>query len=190
MIRNKGFTMIELFISIIAIILMMGIVTFLFRTYTETGFKDEEKIELQKDARLAIQRISKDLRRAHEAAYASSRLTIACFRGKPTLGFPNLGSKAAATETVAYFLDGNKLMYENSSTQKKELIAENVKQFNVFIYDDYIALKLEAEADVILERQKYDKVSSTIMTKVYPRYLAQSKKYKGYFSSVDEDGTY
>lgn len=190
MINKKGFTLIEMIISTVALLMMMATVYYLFGTQVPRGIIDETRIDQQQDARMALQRINKDLRGAHTIDYKNSKLTINCFRGKPTVGFPNAGPGAANTETIEYFVDGGKLYYSNKTTSKKEVIAENVKEFKIFIKPEYVAVKIEAEVEVMIERQKYDKVNTTLLTKVYPRYKFQSARYPGFFSWVDEHGDY
>jgi len=190
MINKKGFTLIEMIISTVALIIMMATVYYLFGTQVPRGMVDETRIEQQKDARMAVQRISKDLRGAHSVEYKDSKLTMKCFRGKPTVGFPNAGLGAANTETIEYYIDGGKLCCANKTTSKKEIIAENVKDFKIFIKPEYVAVKLEAEVEVMVDRQRYDKVNTTLLTKVYPRYLFQSARYKGFFSWVDDNMDY
>ncbi len=190
MINKKGFTLIEMIISTVALIIMMATVYYLFGTQVPRIMTDDINIDQQQDARMALQRISKDLRGAHSVEYKDSKLTIKYFRGKPTVGFPNTGLGAANTESVEYYLDGDKLSYSNKTTSKKEVIAKNVKDLKIFIKPEYVAVKIEAEVEVIVERQKYDKVNTTLLTKVYPRYLFQSARYKGFFSWVDDNMDY
>ncbi|MEZ7890562.1 MAG: type II secretion system protein [Candidatus Wallbacteria bacterium] len=182
----KGFTIIEIFFSVIAIVLIMGIMMQLFGNYSGKGRVIEEKVELQKDARVALQRITKDIRRAHSIEYKSSKLSLQCFRGKPTIG----AASGANTEKVEYYLDGGKLIYESVTANKKEQIADNVKDFKIFEKKDYIGVKIEAEVEIYVEKQKYDKASTFLLSKVYPYYRMQSQRYKGYFSAVDEDKEY
>lgn len=187
---KKGLTMLELFISLVALALMMGVVYYLFGYFGSDIPIMEKSLDMQKDARMAIQLITRDLRGAHRVTYDNSRLTITAFRGKPTVAFPNGGLSAANTETISYYVDAEKLMYENKTASRKEVMAEKVKDFKVILKNDYVAVKLEAEAEAMFDRQVVGKSNVTLFTKVFPRYMSQAKKYKGYFSWVDEDGDY
>ncbi len=186
---GRGFTMIEMIISMVALLVLMAIVYYLFGHHAGQGLVVDDQIGQQHDARMALQLISRDLRSAHRYEFSGSKLVIHVFRGKPTVSFDGNGNNAAF-EKVEYFLEGSGLFYNNITTSFKRLIAKNVTSFNVFSEDDYVAVKFEAEVEVMFERQSYSKVNTMLFTKVFPRFVFQSKKYAGFFSLVDDDGDY
>ncbi len=186
---SRGFTMIEMIISMVALLVLMAIVYYLFEHHAGRGLVVDDQIGQQHDARMALQLISRDLRSAHQYQFEGSKLTIHAFRGKPTVSFEGHGNNAAF-EKIEYFLEGRELFYNNLTTSSKRLIAKNVASFNVFSEDDYVAVKFEAEVEVMFERQSYSKVNTMLFTKVFPRFVYQAKKYAGFFSLVDKDGDY
>ncbi|HOD40915.1 MAG TPA: hypothetical protein PKW98_10510 [Candidatus Wallbacteria bacterium] len=185
----RGFTIIEMFISMIALIILMAVVYYLFGYHAGQGLVVEDQIDQQQDARMALQRISRDLRSAHRYEFADSKLTIWSFRGKPTVNFTGKGNNASV-EAIEYYLDGDKLMYNNITTSQKKELARNVAGFKVFTQEDYVAVKFEAEVEVMFERQTFSKVNTTLFTKVFPRFIYQAKRYNGFFSLVDEYADY
>jgi prepilin-type N-terminal cleavage/methylation domain-containing protein len=186
---GRGFTMIEMIISMVALLILMAIVYYLFSHHAGQGLVVEDQIGQQHDARMALQLISRDLRSAHHYEFAGSKLNIHVFRGKPTVSFDGNGNNAAF-EKVEYFLEGGELFYNNITTSARRKIAKNVTSFNVFSEDDYVAVKFEAEVEVMFERQTYSKVNTMLFTKVFPRFVYQAKKYDGFFSLVDKHGDY
>ncbi len=187
--KNKGFTMIEMLISMVALLVLMAIVYYLFGHHAGQGLLVDDQIGQQHDARMALQLISRDLRSAHKYEFAGSKLKIYAFRGKPTVSFDGKGANAAV-EIIEYYLDKDELYYNNLTSSNKKKIAKNVTSFNVFSEDDYVAVKFEAEVEVMFERQSYSKVNTMLLTKVFPRFIYQAKKYDGYFSLVDQYGDY
>ena len=188
--NRRGFTIIELFVSMVALLILMAIVYYLFGYHAVQGLNVEGQIDQQQDARMALQLISRDLRSAHSYEFDGSTLKIYVFKGKPTVSFAGKGSNATV-ETVEYSHDKatGKLMFragKTGSESKPKEIASNVSQFKVFTKEDYVAINFEAEVDVKFERETYTKVKTTLLTKVFPRFIYQAKKFKGFFSLVDE----
>lgn len=186
---SKGFTIIELFISMIALLILMAIVYYLFGSHASRGIGVESQIDQQQDARLAMQLISRDLRSAHSYEFDGATLKINVFRGKPTVSFAGKGSNATV-ETVEYSCDSSGVLLLRTGKvgqgSKPKELARNVSSFQVFTQEDYVAIKFEAEIDVMFERETYSKVKTTLLTKVFPRFIYQAKKYDGFFSLVDE----
>lgn len=189
---KKGFTLVEMFISMIALLILMAIVYFLFGSHASRGVSIESQIDIQQDARTALQLISRDLRGAHSYEFDGKTLKINVFCGKPLVSFAGKGSNAV-TNTVEYTRENNGvLLYKSGkigNTPPKEL-AKNISSFQVFTCNEnqteYVAVKLEAEIDVMFDREVYNKVKTTLFTKVVPRYISLAKKYDGFFSLVDD----
>lgn len=187
---RHGFTIIELAVSAVATIVLIGVVHNLFTTNVGGGAIIESEIDLTSDARMAIHRMTLDVKRSHQVKVDGGKLALTCFTGKPLIGFPNNGTAAAQVEAVEYYLEKSDLVRNNLTTHEKKVIAKNVQSFKPILGKNVVGLTLQAEVEVYVERQKYDKVEITLYEKVYPVYLAERSKYKGYFCSVDEDGSY
>ncbi len=191
-INKRGFTIIELAVSAIAILLLLGVVFKLIQRNLYPGFVTDSKIDTQQDARMAIAFLTNDIRRSHQLKIESGKMTLKCFTGKPRIGYPNAGLEAAQVEIIEYYRAGKELYRDNKTTNVKKLVGKNVTDFRPTKSKDgsVVGLIIEAELEVLIERQVFDKVKTVIYTKVYPRHLAEKNLYKGYFCSVDEDGTY
>jgi len=181
--------MLELMISTVALIIMMIVVYYLFGSQVPEGLKTDTQVEQQHDARMAIQLMSRDLRSAQAVEFGASKLAIRSFIGKPNIGL-NAGNTAASTQNIEYYLDGSSLYYNNKTTSNKKEIAKNITTFKVFMQEDYVAIKLEAEIEVMFERQTFSKVNTVLFTKVFPRHLYQAKKYPGFFSFIDNNNDF
>lgn len=187
---RAGYTLIELCVTAIATILLMGVVYNLFTHNVYEGVKTEAQGDLSADARMAMHRLTIDVKRAHAVSTESGKLKISAFTGRPRVGYPNNGLQAAQVEQIEYYLEKSDLVRNNLTTHRKDVVAKNVISFRPVAGKGVVALQLEAEVEVVIERQKYDKVRIALLEKVHPVHLSERAKYKGYFCSVDEDGTY
>ena len=79
---RRGFTIIELFVSMVALLILMAIVYYLFGYHAVQGLNVEGQIDQQQDARMALQLISRDLRSAHSYEFDGSTLKIYVFKNK------------------------------------------------------------------------------------------------------------
>jgi type II secretory pathway component PulJ len=190
--RKKGYTLIELAVSIIAILLLFGTGWSMFVKNIGSGNIVSGDLDTQADARLALSWMTTDIRRAHQLKIEDSKMTLNCFTGKPNIGYPNAGLDAAQVEIIEYFRKENELHRFNKTTNEDVVVSKNVTDFRPTQAKSgkVVALILEAELEVMIERNVYDRVKTVVYTKVYPRHIAEREKYKGYFCSVDEDGTY
>ncbi len=189
---SAGYTLIELSVTAIAILLLVGVVYNLFTTHVYEGIETEVAQDLSSDARLAMHVIAIDVKRAQRVKIDGSKLTLHCFKGKPMIGFPNAGLEAAQVDQIEYYLDKDELVQHNVTTHARKVVAKNVNSFKAVAGKEggVVGIALEAECEVVIERQKFSKVKIALYEKIHPLHLSERAKYKGYFCSVDEDGTY
>lgn len=190
--RRRGFTIIELAVSAVAMLLLLGVLYNLIQRNLYPAISTDDRIGTQKDARMAVAWLTQDIRRAHQLSIDTGKLSMNCFTGKPRTGYPNAGLEAAQVEAIEYYRDGDTLVRENKTTNFKQVVGNDVTDFRPVMAEKgrVVGLIIEAEVEVFIERKSYEKVKTVLYTKVFPRYPAERALYPGYFCSVDEDGTY
>lgn len=150
---QRGYTLVELSVSMAVFLVFMAVATpFLFRNLTQ-ALNTEVRADLQKNARVAMRVLVRDLRQA-SVLYASAALPTQRDRVSFGVDFDAAGGISTSTsvlEQVSYFL-GDSGLHRGRVGGPSQLLAQNVTGMRFMMFGSNPAL--DANGDGIVDESE------------------------------------
>lgn len=175
--RDRGFTFIEVVIVIVILSIVSSITIYFLAGSVKTYVVMVNQKRLSDEARLALERMCRDIRDARgilAPASGTSGNTIIFQRSHATFG-------DLAGETISFRLNGTTLEKVKTSPGTTIPLASNVSSFMVtrgVVGNDEITLSLTLSLGT--------GENATLETKVYPKNLTVNPAYKNFFNNWQE----
>lgn len=175
--RDRGFTFIEVVIVIVILSIVSSITIYFLAGSVKTYVVMVNQKRLSDEARLALERMCRDIRDARgilAPASGTSGNTIIFQRSHSTFG-------DLAGETISFRLNGTTLEKVKTSPGTTIPLASNVSSFMVtrgVVGNDEITLSLTLSLGT--------GENATLETKVYPKNLTVNPAYKNFFNNWQE----
>lgn len=132
--NKKGFTLVELVISLSLMVMIIGITTFAFGQAIRTWRKVAWKSECLQVANLVMERICRDIRAASEISQASSSKELILKIGSETVSYQLVNFKVQRQKgrSVAYLTNEREVENLFFSYPEKDLVEVGVGGFTTY----------------------------------------------------------
>ncbi|ADL08653.1 prepilin-type N-terminal cleavage/methylation domain-containing protein [Thermosediminibacter oceani] len=127
--KECGFTLVEAVVAVSIFSLVVGAALALYQQAVLSWHKDEARVDVQENLRIALERMSGEIRSARglvEAGESWIRLAVM----EPG------GDSDNSTKNVSYYLDSREKRLIREIDGKKEPVAEYVTDFQLAYYDE------------------------------------------------------